>query len=361
MAHDPEHGPTSRRVAFTRQPIVAMPKSGRMRWLRSMYAGAALLLPIPFVVWAGIRAVRFGLGVAEFVPFAVMYLVTQLGVTLGYHRYASHRSFRATPTLEAILLVAGSMAGQGPLIPWVANHRRHHRFADQPLDPHSPTVMPSGARAGKAGGLFHAHVGWTFTHDLSNTPYFCRDLLASSRARFMSRCYLLWLLLSLMVPAFMGWLLTGNAQGALSGLLWGGFVRFVLAYHATMTVNSLAHVAGSRPFETRDTSGNVPWLVIPTVGEGWHNNHHAFPSSAYMGLQRGELDPGGFVLSGLAALGWIRDAKRPSRTQIEERRRRKSTDEHKQARTAGWLAPREQEACPQVATTHSDPPLHEKP
>lgn len=291
-------------------PTVSRPMSPRMRLSRVLYAGGILCLPPIFTVVALSRAARLGIGWAELGPLVAMYFVTQLGVTLGYHRYASHRSFAPITALEWALLVAGSMAGQGPVIHWAADHRRHHHFSDRPGDPHSPRYAGE-RRLGAVRGLWHAHVGWTFSRDLTNTLYYCRDLMASSGMRFVSRAYGLWVLLGLVLPALLGWAIGGDGSGALSGLLWGGFVRLLLTYHATLAVNSLTHAWGTRPHASGDFSRNNAWLAVPTLGEGWHNNHHAFPGSAFFGHSRWQLDLGGLALRAFCALGWARSANRP--------------------------------------------------
>lgn len=286
-------------------PVVARPMSRRMRLSRATYAGAILLVPPTLSIWAFARARTHGVGLPELVPLVAMYLLSQLGITLGYHRYASHRAFEPVPWVGYVLLVCGSMAGQGPVIHWASDHRRHHHFADRPGDPHAPTPRDPGL-LGRAKGMVHAHVGWTFGHALTNTLYYCRDLLGSPMMRRAQRLYLVWLAVGLLLPAVFGGLLFGSASAALSGLLWGGFVRLFVAYHATLSINSLGHSLGWRAFDTRDTSRNNRWLAVLTLGEGLHNNHHAFPAAARFSRGGLQWDLGGQVLQVLSWAGLVR-------------------------------------------------------
>ena len=309
------------------EPVLSRPLSRPMWIARQVYAGAVFIAPPLGTVWALARAWDSGVSALELGLLFAMYTATQLGITLGYHRHLSHRAFVPHPTLELVLLVFASMAGQGPPIHWAADHRRHHEFADEAGDPHSP--QPGGWV-----GFWHAHVGWTFTHALTNTLYYCRDLQRSARVRFVQQHYLLWLFAGLALPAAIGFAVRGDAAGFLSGLLWGGFVRLTFGHHATMSINSLAHLVGRRSFATRDRSRNLGWLALASFGEGLHNNHHAFPSSADFALNKAELDPGAWFLRAFAALGLASDLKRPSQRVIAAHR-------------AGLAAPREDAVeCP---------------
>lgn len=292
-------------------PVLVHRLSTRMWLTRSVYAGSVVFVPPLGMVWALQCAWESGVNALELALLGVMYTATQLGITLGYHRHLSHRAFDPHPWLEVALLVFASMAGQGPPIHWAADHRRHHEFADELGDPHSPHGMEPNRRGGWAR-FWHAHVGWTFTNALTNTLYYCRDLQRSRRVRFVQRHYLLWLLSGLALPAALGFAVRGDSSGLESGLLWGGFVRLTLGHHGTMAINSLAHLVGARPFATRDQSRNLGWLAICTFGEGWHNNHHAFPSSATFALSKAEIDLGGWVLRVFAAVGLASNLKRPS-------------------------------------------------
>ena len=236
----------------------------------------------------------------DLVVLAITYSLTGLGITVGYHRLFTHRSFKAGRGVRAVLAVLGSMAVEGPVIEWVATHRKHHRFSDRPGDPHSPHVDRAPGWRGSLRGLAHAHIGWIFRgKDMANPARYAKDLLADRDLRFISRTFPLWVLAGLALPFGLGVALTGTVAGGLGGLLWGGAARVLLLHHATFSINSLCHCFGRRPFATRDQSRNLAWLAPMAFGEAWHNNHHAFPSSARHGLGRWQLDPSAWLITGL--------------------------------------------------------------
>jgi stearoyl-CoA desaturase (delta-9 desaturase) len=236
----------------------------------------------------------------DLVVLAITYTLTGLGVTVGYHRLLTHRSFKTTRPLRALLAVLGSMAVEGPVLEWVSTHRKHHRFSDHPGDPHSPHLDEAPGWRGALRGLAHAHVGWMFRgKDMANPVRYAKDLLADRDLRFISRTFPLWALLGLALPFGLGMALTGSVAGGLTGLLWGGAVRVFLLHHVTFSINSLCHSFGRRPFATGDESRNLAWLAPLAFGEAWHNNHHAFPTSARHGLGRWQLDPSGWLITGL--------------------------------------------------------------
>jgi stearoyl-CoA desaturase (Delta-9 desaturase) len=236
----------------------------------------------------------------DLLVLAITYTLTGLGITVGFHRLFTHRSFETTRTLRALLAVLGSMAVEGRLDDWVATHRKHHQFSDHPGDPHSPHVDHAPGWRGELRGLAHAHVGWMFRgKDRPNPARYAKDLLADRDLRFISRTFPFWVAAGLALPFGLGVALTGSVTGGLTGLLWGGAVRILLLHHATFSINSLCHFFGRRPFSTRDESHNLAWLAPITFGEAWHNNHHAFPTSARHGLGRRQLDPGAWLIAGL--------------------------------------------------------------
>lgn len=244
---------------------------------------------------------------SDLVVLAISYVLTGLGVTVGYHRLFTHRSFKTSTPLRALFAVLGSAAIEGPVIEWVANHRKHHRFSDQPGDPHSPHLGEARGWRGALSGLAHAHLGWIFSGgDLASEERYAKDLLADPVIRFIDRTFVLWVLLGLAFPFGLGVALTGTVSGGLTGLLWGGAVRILFLHHATFSINSLCHYFGRRHFTTGDESRNLLWLALPTLGEAWHNNHHAFPTSARHGLRWWQFDPSGWVIAGLerAGLAW---------------------------------------------------------
>lgn len=245
----------------------------------------------------------------------VMYLLTFVGITVGFHRHFAHRAFQAKPAVRLILGILGSMAAQGPVLFWVSTHRRHHSHSDQDGDPHSPHLYEEGFW-GELVGLWHAHLGWLFRAEITNSAYFAKELFRDSVVMTLNKRYFTWIGLGLVIPLVVGGLWQLSWQGAWHGLLWGGLVRLFLVHHATWSINSLTHLYGKRAFATRDHSTNNGWLAIPTLGEAWHNNHHAFPSSAVFGLERHQIDIGAWVIKGLEATGLAWDVHRPTTATI---------------------------------------------
>lgn len=292
--------------------------SGAVRRAQRVHAAAVVLLPLLGSCYAAALVSRGGVRLHDLLLLVSMYVITIAGISVGFHRQLTHLAFQTGPRTRALLAIAGSMAAQGPVIYWVSNHRRHHQRSDKPGDPHSPHLegdRPLGAWR----GLWHAHIGWTFEHPITNSAYYCKDLLRDPVIVWVNRHYFKWIALGLALPALAGVLLAGGWPGAWSGLLWGGLVRLCLTYHATSGINSLTHRFGSRAFETRDHSRNNLLLVLPTLGEGWHNNHHAFPSSAFFGLTRWQLDLGGWIVRLLAQLKLAWNVRRPTPEQINDR------------------------------------------
>ncbi len=286
--------------------------------------GAMLRLPQVIHAWA-IMALPFIGTVVAIVGFrasaldvwllVVTYVLTILGITLGFHRHFTHKAFQAHPAVRAAIGILGSMAAQGSIFYWVGNHRRHHTFADGPGDPHSPYVDEEKELGGWVG-FWHAHMGWTFNHELTNTARFAKDLIRDPLVSFINRNYLTWVLLSVALPPVIGGLATMSWRGALTAFLWGSVVRLFLTYHATNSVNSVLHMFGSRPFAADDHAVNNPWLVLPVLGEGWHNNHHAFPDSATFGFEWWQFDPGYLVVLALKKVGLIWDVRKPAPDKI---------------------------------------------
>jgi stearoyl-CoA desaturase (Delta-9 desaturase) len=245
--------------------------------------------------------------------FGAVYAVTGLGITVGFHRLLTHRSFKTSPALRGIFAALGSAAIEGPVISWVADHRKHHAFSDEEGDPHSPHVGHGGGWRGTLRGLFHAHMGWLFIHtERGAKRRFAPDLMDDPVVSFVDRTFLLWAVIGLAVPFGLGYAIGGTLVAGLTALLWGGAVRVFLLHHFTYSINSVCHVFGRRRFATDDESRNVVWLALPTFGEAWHNNHHAFPTSAIHGLRRWELDPSAAVIRTLELLGLAWDVVRIS-------------------------------------------------
>jgi stearoyl-CoA desaturase (delta-9 desaturase) len=250
---------------------------------------------------------------ADLVIAAAMYMLTAVGITVGFHRLLTHRSFQTGKPLEYTFAVLGSMAVQGPVISWVADHRKHHAHTDEAGDPHSPHVGHDGGVRGVLAGLWHAHSGWLMsTQGRADWKRYAADLYEDEGMRRISRNFVPLVLLTLALPALAGYLVSGTLLGAATGLLWGGLVRIFFVHHVTWSVNSICHFLGTRKFDTDDHSTNVFWLALPSLGESWHHNHHAFPRSAVHGLSRGQLDPSAALISTLEKLGLARNVIRIS-------------------------------------------------
>lgn len=257
-----------------------------------------------------------GIGWSDVVIAAVFYVISGLGITVGFHRYFTHSSFKAHRALRIALAVAGSLAMQGPVIDWVADHRRHHAFSDKEGDPHSPWLYGTGARA-LAKGFWHSHMGWLFERDQTNERRYTPDLLADADIQRVDGLFTLWSVLTLAVPALLGGLLTWSWWGALTALFWGGLVRVALLHHVTWSINSICHIIGDQPFAARDHSRNVWPLAILSFGESWHNLHHADPTCARHGVQRGQIDISARVIWAFEKLGWATAVRWPTAKRLE--------------------------------------------
>jgi stearoyl-CoA desaturase (delta-9 desaturase) len=270
----------------------------------------APVLALGFVAWQlWEQALHWG----DLVVFGLLYLAFGLGVTVGFHRLFTHRSFKTTRTLRLLFAVLGSAAIEGPVISWVADHRKHHAFADKEGDPHSPHVGHGGGVRGALTGLAHAHLGWLFIHtERAAKRRYAPDLMADPIVSFVDRTFVAWALLGLACAFALGAAIGHSVKAGLTGLLWGGAVRMLLLHHVTYSINSLCHFFGRRSFETDDESRNLMWLAPFSLGEAWHNNHHAFPTSAAHGLRRFELDPSALVIRLLERLGLAWDVVRVS-------------------------------------------------
>lgn len=264
---------------------------------------------------------------ADLIIAAVMYIFTAIGITVGFHRMLTHRSFQTSKTLEYTFAILGSMAVQGPVIAWVADHRKHHAHTDEEGDPHSPHVGVDGHHQGVLRGLWHAHTGWLMeTQGRADWKKYARDLYEDKGMRRINRHFGFLVYLTLAIPALAGFIVTGTVLGALTGLLWGGLVRIFFVHHITWSVNSVCHFLGTRRFATDDLSTNVFWLAIPSLGESWHHNHHAFPRSAVHGMRRWEPDPSGLIIGGMEKVGLAHNVIRISPERQAERLREAQPD-----------------------------------
>jgi stearoyl-CoA desaturase (Delta-9 desaturase) len=301
--------------------IGVLPPNDRARGLERRIALAVVI--IPFLGLVAAIALLWGLGIGwlELGLLAGMYTVGIVGIGVGFHRHFSHGSFQTTPVIRWTLAVMGSMAGQGPVLYWAAIHRRHHSCSDQPGDPHSPHLHNAGV-GGWLRGFWHSHTGWLFHHEITDWGRYIIDLLRDPVLFRINRLYFVWVFLGLLIPAAIGGAVTGTWMGAFLGFLWGGLVRICLGHHTTWSVNSLCHLFGSRPYRSNDESRNNFLIALPAFGEGWHNNHHAFPYSAYHGLEWYQIDWNGLCIRVLKLLGLAWNVKVPSARALEEARKK---------------------------------------
>ncbi|WP_441250589.1 acyl-CoA desaturase [Kitasatospora sp. McL0602] len=280
-----------------------------------------LFIGIPFTaLLAAVPAAwGWGLGWVDLTIALVMYFVTCHGITVGYHRFFTHGSFKANRPLTLALAVAGSLAVEGPLVRWVADHRKHHRFSDKEGDPHSPWRYGESVPA-LLKGLWWAHMGWLFDEEQTSQAKYAPDLVKDRAIRGISRLFWLWTLISMLLPPLVGGLVSMSWHGALTAFFWGSLVRVALLHHVTWSINSICHAIGERPFKSRDRSGNVWWLAVLSCGESWHNLHHADPTSARHGVLRGQVDSSARLIRWFELAGWANDARWPDAARISARR-----------------------------------------
>ncbi|HWH44537.1 MAG TPA: acyl-CoA desaturase [Thermoleophilaceae bacterium] len=301
-------------TAATRDDVQPVANEALDRFL----TGTVTVAPILALGVVAVQVWGDALRWSDLIVFAIMYALTGLGVTVGFHRLLTHRSFKTKPWLRGVFAVLGSAAIEGPVISWVADHRKHHRYSDQEGDPHSPHVGHGGGVRGVLSGLLHAHVGWLFIHTQRGArARYAPDLEADPVVSFVDRTFFVWAIGGLVAAFGLGFAIGGSLHAGLTGLLWGGAVRMLVLHHVTYSINSLCHFFGRRRFETGDESRNLAWLALPSLGEAWHNNHHAFPTSAEHGMTRLQLDPSAWVVRGLEKTGLAWDVVRiaPERQQ----------------------------------------------
>ena len=267
-----------------------------------------LLVAVPLAWGWGLSWLDVGLTLA-------FYLLSGLGVTVGFHRLFTHRSFTAVRPLRISLAVAGSLAFQGDVIGWAADHRRHHAFTDAEGDPHSPWAYGHSVR-GLARGFVHAHVGWLFDRHKTNAARFVPDMIADADVARVSRQVPLWTAVGLLAPALIGGLATMSLWGAVTAVFWAGLVRVAVLHHVTWSINSICHMIGDRPYATRDRSANVWPLAVLSMGESWHNLHHADPTCARHGVRRGQVDMSARLIRIFEQLGWARDVRWPTTARL---------------------------------------------
>ncbi|MGW7419008.1 acyl-CoA desaturase [Streptomyces sp. NPDC054813] len=296
------------------RPLLDAPQTaaaGIAMWIFVVGPLIGLVVAVPLVWGRGLSALDVAMAV-------VAYLVSGFGLTVGYHRLFTHRSFKAKRGLRIALAVAGSLGVEGSPVQWVANHRRHHAFADREGDPHSPWRFGTDTRA-LLKGLLHAHIGWMLKRELSNRARFAPDITADRDLRLVGRLFGPLTVVSLLAPALVGGLVTGTWTGALTGFFWAGVMRMALLHHVTWSVNSVCHVAGRRPFASRDKATNFWPLALLSFGESWHNSHHADPTGARHGVLPGQIDPSARLIRMFEKLGWAYDVRWPSADRLSAR------------------------------------------
>jgi stearoyl-CoA desaturase (delta-9 desaturase) len=275
---------------------------------------------LPFAGFVAAVAFLWGRGFdwLHLVLFLCMYVLTAIGITVGYHRYFTHKAFRTNRAVEYTLAILGGMALEGPVLKWAAMHRFHHQHSDKPGDPHSPHTHHHGDHddhgpgiVGVIKGFWHAHMGWMFLPDPKDLHRYVPDLSADRALRAISDLWVLWSILGMIIPGVIAGLITQSWTGALLGFLWGGLARIFLVHHLTWSINSVCHLWGSRPFRSNDLSRNNVLFGILGLGEGWHNNHHAFPTSARHGLRWWQIDVSYYIIRTLAFFGLAWDIKLP--------------------------------------------------
>lgn len=310
---------TTRVSAHSSQKSQIIIDHDHLQILQRRFALATILIPfVGSVVAVGLLRI-LPIGPIEIGLLASFYGLTFIGITVGFHRHFSHKAFETKPIIKIILVILGSMAAQGPLINWVATHRRHHKYSEKPEDPHSPYIH-EGEKLSWLHGLWHSHIGWMLNSKITNSTRFAKDLLKDSTIVKLNRLYLFWVLLGLAIPTVVAGVFTWTWIGALKGFLWGGLVRLFLVHHFSWTIGSIAHIFGVRPFDTKDDSRNNIWIAVPNFGEGWHNNHHAFPNSAMFGLKWWQIDLGAYVIRTLEFAGLVWDVKTPTAAMINSKK-----------------------------------------
>jgi stearoyl-CoA desaturase (Delta-9 desaturase) len=299
------------RVRAPRPDIDPKPNSSLDRVLFALFVAVpllAVLVAIP-LAWG------WGLGWHDIVLAFAFYVISGMGITMGFHRHFTHSSFKAAKPLRVSLAIAGSMAIEGPVLVWVADHRRHHKYSDKEGDPHSPWRFGNDWKA-LTKGFLYAHIGWLFNPNQTSQEKFCPDLLADPPIRRVSNTFPLWVAISLFAPALIGGLWSMSLAGALTAFFWASLVRICLLHHVTWSINSVCHTFGNEDFDVRDKSRNVAWLAIPSFGESWHNLHHSDPTCARHGALEGQIDISARAIWIAEKLGWAWDVRWPDEDRL---------------------------------------------
>jgi len=281
--------------------------------------GVFVAVPMLALIAAIPLAWGWGLGWHDVILAVAFYYISGLGIAMGFHRYFTHSSFKARTGLRIALAIAGSLAVEGPVINWVADHRRHHKYSDRDGDPHSPWRFGDDWKA-LAKGLAWAHAGWFFDSDRTSKEKFCPDLLADKKIARISRLFPVLVVVSLLAPALIGGLWAWSWAGALTAFFWATLVRIAFLHHVTWSINSICHTFGKEEFEVRDKSRNVTWLAILSFGESWHNLHHSDPTCARHGALRGQIDIAARLIWICEKLGWVYDVRWPDEARLSAKK-----------------------------------------
>ena len=311
-AAPPTANPAEAMRTRTPRPDIEPEPDGR---LDRFLVGVFVAVPLLAVLAAIPLAWGWGLGWHDIVIALVFYVVTGMGITMGFHRHFTHSSFKAARPLHVSLAIAGSLAIEGPVLVWVADHRRHHKYSDKEGDPHSPWRFGNDWKA-LTKGLLYAHMGWMFNPNRTSQEKFCPDLLADAPIRRVSNTFPLWVAVSLLAPALIGGLWSMSLAGALTAFFWASLVRICLLHHVTWSINSVCHTFGNEDFDVRDKSRNVAWLAIPSFGESWHNLHHSDPTCARHGALKGQIDISARTIWIAEKLGWAWDVRWPDEDRL---------------------------------------------
>ncbi len=301
------------------RPLQVVPGTSFKARAEQVALGIFIVVPLLGVLASGFVLWGSGLSWVDVALFAAFYVVTLHGITVGFHRYFTHGSFKAKRPLRIALAIAGQMAIQGPVTRWVADHRRHHAYSDEEGDPHSPWRYGGGVK-GLTKGLFHAHVGWLFDTEQTDQKRFTPDLLADRDVVKVSRQFPVWVAVSLLAPAVLGGLLSWSWIGVLTAFFWASVIRVGLLHHITWSINSICHTWGQRPFQTKDRAVNVWWLAAISGGESWHNLHHADPTCARHGVDKGQVDTSARIIRWFEVAGWAWDVRWPKAERLDKRR-----------------------------------------
>jgi stearoyl-CoA desaturase (Delta-9 desaturase) len=298
---------------------VTIPDPNLIKWQRRTML-VITILPLVALVFAVVQVWGWGITGRDIAIAAGFYVLSGLGITVGFHRLLTHKSFDAPPWVRAFWAFAGSLAIQGSAIDWVATHRRHHAYSDEDGDPHSPHLEAADGIRGILRGLWHAHLGWMFLPSGTQAETWAPDLLEEPAIVRINRAFPWLILVSLGGPALIGGLWAGSLAGAVTAFVWGGLIRMFLLHHVTWSINSICHFYGTRPFASRDQSRNNLWLALLSFGESWHNAHHAFPASARHGLRWWEIDVSWITIRAMQVVGLAKNIKLPSPSQLARKR-----------------------------------------